>query len=133
MTHQVDNHHILRPVLGALSQFAAKETVFPRIPASRPCPLHRFAHDRAISHPEKQFRGPGKDVSSFPQIEESSIGNRLDLSKPKVQGPRMNGSHIQEGLAEVDLVDISRGDIGLSLLDGLQVVLLGATESNLSR
>src|SRR5262249_61049344 len=110
VAEQIDDHHVLGPVLGAGEQLGDAGLVLRRSGAARPGALDRASLHRAVFDPEEPFRrGAGED--EIPQVEVAGEWRRVALTQAAVQLQRWQRRGGKKTLCEVHLEEVASRDV----------------------
>src|SRR5262249_9160959 len=113
VAHQVDNHDVFRPILGAVQQFARTDRVFLWCRAAGPGALDRTRFDLTALHSQEPLRR-GTGQGEITQIEVAGEGCRVALPQSPVQVQGWSHVREQQTLRDIDLEAVA----GVNILDG---------------
>ncbi len=123
---QIDDHHILRPVLVALGQRAAERGVVHRAEAARTGALDRPGLDvPAVLVQQKEALGRGAQHRELAEVEVGGEGGRI--SAPQLRY-RSNGDRVSGGLKplrEIGLEDVAGDDVFAHPGDRVEIPAVG--------
>ncbi len=120
---QVDQHHVLRPVLLARQKLPAQRLVLLRIAAPGTGARDGAKRDPVPAHPDQDLgRGARHGPLAEPEIEH--VGRRVQHAERPVDVERSDRDGRLEAVREHDLDDVPRPDVPLGAKDSALVSLL---------
>ena len=118
VAQDVDDHHVLRAILGARQQLPRQRPVLGRVAPARARALDRVGHDDPLGSDRQERlgrrgqQGPGP-AAELPGTEVQVRGEEGGIARPEaaVQLPRIAVERRLEPAREVGLVDVAGGDV----------------------